>query len=90
VSEFDLLERERRRLGLPSHEPPPRVKPTAPKRAKPAPPPADMPIEPKPVRPTRDLEALAREVNRIATPLASYLLMWLWAHPEEYRGRGPR
>lgn len=45
--------------------------------------PDDMPVgqwSPRRRRLTPDLEAVARDVDRIAEPLAAYLLVWLWSN----------
>jgi hypothetical protein len=62
--------------------PPPRVRTE--RSQPPAPIPADMPVKvwhPRlGARRREDLEAVAREVDRVAEPIAAYLLAWLWAH----------
>jgi hypothetical protein len=39
---------------------------------------------------SQQLRDIADEVDRLATPIATYLLMWLWTNPEPYHGKGPR
>lgn len=75
--DLSFLEREQERLGFKQPEPPPASKRESRAKAKAA-------AKPRAQRLSRQqqMKALAAEVDRVASPLAVYCLMWLAANPD--------